>query len=65
MEKLNMPFTLSRILPRESVAIIATSSFAKGFSFTTKWLIAISSAKANVAETNVKQKIKSSFFMDL
>ena len=65
MVKLKVPFTFSRILPNESVAIMATSSFAKGFSFITKWLMAtvIVSAKTKLAEAVIKQKINNSFFM--
>ena len=65
MVKVKVPFTFSRILPKESVAIIATSSFANGFSFITKWFMAMVmlSAKAKLAEAVIKQKINNSFFM--
>jgi hypothetical protein len=44
---------------------MATSSFANGFSFITKWLMAtvIVSAKAKPAETATRQKKSAIFFM--
>jgi hypothetical protein len=52
-------------VPNESVAIMATSSFAKGFSFITKWLMATVrvSAKTKLADAVIKQKINNNFFM--
>jgi hypothetical protein len=62
-EKVNQPLMFSRTLCEVSVATMAISSFANGFSLISKCLILTVSAIAKPAEKMLRQMINKSFFM--